>query len=86
MVLRFESVGYLRAGGKSVQLPCATSAAIPMLSLIVGCGWMVCYVAALGRYDMLPNYMCSTDYTRFAQDTFVREKALIEKLGLAKGQ
>ena len=44
------------------------------------------YVAALGRYDMLPNYMSSADYTRFAQDTFGREKALIEKLGLAKGQ
>ena len=44
------------------------------------------YVAALGRYDMLPNYMGSSDYTRFAQETFGREKALIEKLGLAKGQ
>jgi len=42
------------------------------------------YVAALGRYDMEPNYMSSADYTRFAQTTFVREKALIEKLGLAK--
>jgi len=44
------------------------------------------YVAALAKYDMLPNYMSSADYTRFAQDTFGREKALIEKLGLAKGQ
>jgi tripartite-type tricarboxylate transporter receptor subunit TctC len=42
------------------------------------------YVAALGRYDMLPNYMSSADYTRFAQDTFLREKVLIEKLGLGK--
>ena len=42
------------------------------------------YVAALGRYDMAPNYMSSADYTKFAQDTFGREKALIEKLGLAK--
>ena len=42
------------------------------------------YVAALGRYDMLPNYMSTADYTRFAQDTFVREKALTEKLGLGK--
>jgi tripartite-type tricarboxylate transporter receptor subunit TctC len=42
------------------------------------------YVAALGRYDMLPNYMSSETYTKFAQDTFMREKALIEKLGLAK--
>ena len=44
------------------------------------------YVAALAKYDMLPNYMSSADYTRFAQDTFGRERALIEKLGLAKGQ
>ena len=44
------------------------------------------YVAALGRYDMVPNYMGSADYTRFAQETFGREKALIEKLGLAKLQ
>ena len=29
---------YLFAGGKSVQLPCATSAAMPMLSPSVGCG------------------------------------------------
>jgi len=42
------------------------------------------YVAALGRYDMLPNYMGSAEYARFAQETFGREKALIEKLGLAK--
>ena len=42
------------------------------------------YVAALGRYDMLPNYMSSADYTKFAQDTFGREKALSEKLGLAQ--
>ena len=44
------------------------------------------YVAALAKYDMLPNYMSSADYTRFAQDTFGREKALIEKLGLARQQ
>jgi tripartite-type tricarboxylate transporter receptor subunit TctC len=44
------------------------------------------YVAALGRYDMRPNYMSSADYTKFAQDTVGREKALIDKLGLAKGQ
>ncbi|MBB3177012.1 tripartite tricarboxylate transporter substrate binding protein [Variovorax sp. Sphag1AA] len=44
------------------------------------------YVAALGRYDMLPIYMNSADYTKFAQTTFTREKALIEKLGLAKPQ
>ena len=44
------------------------------------------YVAALGRYDMLPNYMSSAQYAKFAQDTMAREKVLIEKLGLARGQ
>jgi tripartite-type tricarboxylate transporter receptor subunit TctC len=44
------------------------------------------YLAALGRYDMLPIYMSSSDYAKFAQTTFTREKALIEKLGLAKTQ
>ncbi|TFY99104.1 Bug family tripartite tricarboxylate transporter substrate binding protein [Ramlibacter humi] len=42
------------------------------------------YVAALARYDMLPMYMSPAQYTRFAQDTFATEKALVEKLGLAK--
>ena len=42
------------------------------------------YVQALARYDMLPIYMDSAQYAKFAQDTFTREKALVEKLGLAK--
>ncbi|MES2415005.1 MAG: tripartite tricarboxylate transporter substrate binding protein [Pseudomonadota bacterium] len=42
------------------------------------------YVASLARYDMLPNYLSSADYTKFAQDTVVREKVLIDKLGLNK--
>ena len=42
------------------------------------------YVAALGRYDMLPNYLSSADYTKFAQETVGREKVLIDKLGLSK--
>ena len=29
---------HFRTGGKSVQLPCATSAAMPILSPSVGCG------------------------------------------------
>jgi hypothetical protein len=33
---------------------------------------------------MLPNYMDSAQYTRFAQETFRNEKALVDKLGLAK--
>ena len=42
------------------------------------------YVQALARYDMVPIYMSSSAYTKFAQETFLKEKALIEKLGLAK--
>ena len=42
------------------------------------------YVAALARYDMLPNYMDQQQYARFAQQTFMTEKALVEKLGLVK--
>ena len=35
------------------------------------------YVAALDRYDMIPIYMSSAQYTTFAQDTMQREKAKI---------
>lgn len=42
------------------------------------------YVQALAKYDMLPFYMSSAAYEKFAQETFAREKALIEKLGLAR--
>ncbi len=42
------------------------------------------YVAALGRYDMLPDYKSSAQYSQFAKDTVAREKVIIEKLGLAK--
>ena len=42
------------------------------------------YVQALSRYDMVPMYMSSAGYSKFAQETFAKEKALVEKLGLAK--
>lgn len=42
------------------------------------------YKTALARYDMVPMYMSSAAYAKFAQDTFAREKALVTKLGLAK--
>ncbi|GKS75252.1 tripartite tricarboxylate transporter substrate binding protein [Acidovorax sp. SUPP950] len=42
------------------------------------------YRTALARYDMVPIYMDSARYRQFAQDTFTREKALVEKLGLGK--
>ncbi|RYY97807.1 MAG: tripartite tricarboxylate transporter substrate binding protein, partial [Comamonadaceae bacterium] len=44
------------------------------------------YVAALAKYDMLPDYKSTADYTQFAKDTVSREKVLIEKLGLTKAQ
>ncbi len=44
------------------------------------------YLAALAKYDMVPIYMGSADYTRFARETVDREKAVIDKLGLAKPQ
>ena len=44
------------------------------------------YRSALARYDMVPIYMSSAAYQKFAADTFEREKALVEKLGLAKPQ
>lgn len=42
------------------------------------------YKTALGRYDMVPMYMGSAQYGKFAETTFATEKALVEKLGLAK--
>ena len=44
------------------------------------------YVDALKRYDMVPIYMSSAQYRKFAEETFATEKALIEKMGLAKPQ
>lgn len=42
------------------------------------------YIDALAKYDMLPVYMGTAQYQKFAEETFAREKALIEKLGLAR--
>ena len=42
------------------------------------------YKTALSKYDMTPMYMSSPAYLKFAQDTFKRERALVEKLGLLK--
>jgi tripartite-type tricarboxylate transporter receptor subunit TctC len=44
------------------------------------------YAQSLGKYDMLPMYMSTASYSKFAQDTFAKEKVLVEKLGLAKAQ
>ncbi len=45
---------------------------------------MQSYKTALAKYDMQPMYMSSATYLKFAQDTFKRERALVEKLGLLK--
>jgi tripartite-type tricarboxylate transporter receptor subunit TctC len=42
------------------------------------------HVEALAKYDQALMYMSPQQYMRFAEDTFRREKALVEKLGLAK--
>lgn len=42
------------------------------------------HVTALARYDMVPMYVHSATYLKFAQDTFAKEKALVEKLGLLR--
>ncbi|MCW7538484.1 tripartite tricarboxylate transporter substrate binding protein [Aquabacterium sp. A7-Y] len=39
---------------------------------------------ALAKYDQELMYMSSSQYSKFAADTFKKEKALIESLGLAK--
>ena len=44
------------------------------------------YKTVLAKYDMVPMYMSTGGYSKFAQDTFAREKALVEKLGLSKVQ
>lgn len=41
-------------------------------------------VEALAKYDMLPNYMGSAQYTQFAHDLSQREKEIIQRLGLNK--
>jgi tripartite-type tricarboxylate transporter receptor subunit TctC len=42
------------------------------------------HVEALAKYDQALMYMDAQQYTKFAEDTFKREKALVDKLGLAK--
>ena len=42
------------------------------------------HVEALARYDQQLLPMNPQQYTRFAEETFRREKALVEKLGLAR--
>ncbi|MFM2400322.1 MAG: hypothetical protein RL341_2479 [Pseudomonadota bacterium] len=44
------------------------------------------HVEALGKYDQALMYMSSDAYSKFAEQTFTREKAVIEKLGLNKPQ
>ena len=40
-------------------------------------------VAMLEKFDQPAIYMNTEDYTKFARKTFVEEKGLIERLGMA---
>ena len=42
------------------------------------------YLKVLDRYDMVPFYMNSRDYTKFAKEWFDNEKGIVEQLGLKK--
>ncbi len=42
------------------------------------------HIDVLARYDQALMHMTPQQYLRFAEDTFRREKALVEKLGLAR--
>jgi tripartite-type tricarboxylate transporter receptor subunit TctC len=45
---------------------------------------MPSHVEALARYDQQLLYMGPQQYTRFAEDTYRREKILVDRLGLGK--
>ena len=45
---------------------------------------MPSHVDALGKFDQQLMHMSPQEYGKFAEDTFRREKALVDKLGLAK--
>lgn len=40
-------------------------------------------LASLEKYDQSVIYLNTSDYTKFAADNFIKEKAIIERLGLA---
>jgi hypothetical protein len=40
-------------------------------------------LAIFEKYDQSVLYMNTADYTKFAQENYLKEKAVIEKLGLA---
>lgn len=44
------------------------------------------YRESLAKFDMEPFYMSSEQYAQFAAETVKKEKAIIEKLGLARPQ
>ena len=45
---------------------------------------MPSHVDVLGKYDQQLMHMSPQEYSKFAEETFRREKALVDKLGLAK--
>src|SRR5574337_1532239 len=50
-------------GGTSVHEPCATSAAMPMLSPSVGCGWMVLPMSTLSAPDRKSTRLNSSHHS-----------------------
>jgi tripartite-type tricarboxylate transporter receptor subunit TctC len=41
-------------------------------------------LASFEKFDQSVIYMSTDDYTKYARDSFQKEKAIIEKLGLAR--
>jgi hypothetical protein len=41
-------------------------------------------LASFEKFDQSVIYMGTEEYTKFARDNFQKEKAIIEKLGLAR--
>jgi hypothetical protein len=59
---------FLRGAGTSVQLPCATSAAMPMLSPSVGCGWMVLPISTASAPISIARRLRRSCRRRYADD------------------
>jgi tripartite-type tricarboxylate transporter receptor subunit TctC len=41
-------------------------------------------LAAFDKFEMVPNYLNSADYTKFVQDFMVSERKALTDIGLAK--
>ena len=84
---------YFLLGGTSLQLPSATSAAMPMLSPSLGCGWMVlpmstasAPISMASAISLINGYLVKrwTNEERLLPGQVV-EQALIAALGSEEG-